>query len=413
MNKSNEEKDFITFDDLEFIRDTTMGKAHIARFNNGLSAFVIELDDYHSKSYDAKYELSVSNEEGKLVCTKLSWYDQISRVDNDEDLSKALKEISQLTKDEVFLNNDDMHDYYYIKDKAKTTKLTEKEFITFDNLEFEENKDSFCYQAVALFDNGMLCIKRVSEDDDGFHYTFTEYDKDGHKIEDATYNVFNQNKVFINKLLQKIQCKYGNGNLPEESVIERNFNPSQTLTIDDLKFDRINDMGEEAKVDLDTGLIARIVKLNKEKCENPYDREPAELAAKYMYRISICDFAELPINEKLEDNGIGTKNNYGIFLKDDNELNKALIRLCLLDEYGNPSKEKTETTKSTEKEDRAKQSLDRIRTKKKSVSGVYVADKIGEAIRSGVVSETVTPEKGKQLSDNIKKKYIMDRQQKS
>lgn len=76
-------------------------------------------------------------------------------------------------------------------------------------------------------------------------------------------------------------------------------------------------------------------------------------------------------------------------------------------------KEKTETLKSAEKEDRAKQSAERIRVKKKSVSGVYVADKIGEAMRSGVVSETVTPEKGKQLSDNIKKKYIMDRQQKS
>ncbi len=63
--------------------------------------------------------------------------------------------------------------------------------------------------------------------------------------------------------------------------------------------------------------------------------------------------------------------------------------------------------------DKVKQSLDRIRTKKKSVSGVYVADKIGEAMRSGVISETVTPEKGKQLSDNIKKKYIMDQQQKS
>lgn len=76
-------------------------------------------------------------------------------------------------------------------------------------------------------------------------------------------------------------------------------------------------------------------------------------------------------------------------------------------------KEKTETLKSAEKEDRAKQSAERIRMKKKSVSGVYVADKIGEAMRSGVVSETVTPEKGKQLSDNIKKKYIMDQQQKS
>jgi hypothetical protein len=63
--------------------------------------------------------------------------------------------------------------------------------------------------------------------------------------------------------------------------------------------------------------------------------------------------------------------------------------------------------------DKVKQSLDRIRAKKKSVYGVYVADKIAEAVRSGVISEPVTPEKGKQLSDNIKKKYIMDQQQKS
>jgi hypothetical protein len=60
-----------------------------------------------------------------------------------------------------------------------------------------------------------------------------------------------------------------------------------------------------------------------------------------------------------------------------------------------------------------KQGLNIVKSKKKAVSGVYVADKIAEAVRSGVISEPVTPEKGKQLSDNIKKKYIMDQQQKS
>ena len=213
-----------------------------------------------------------------------------------------------------------------------------------------------------------------------------------------------------NKLLRKIQREYGNGNFPEESIAKKDF----TLTIDDFKFDRVReDLGKEAKVELDTGLTVYVHKLDKELCKNSWNKELAELATEHMYRISVKSYNHGYI--RLEDFNIGTYNHFlsSIFLKDDNELNKALKKICLLDEHGKLPEEKTETTKSTEKEDRAKQSAERIRTKKKSVSGVYVADKIGEAMRSGVISEPVTPEKGKQLSDNIKKKYIMDQQQKS
>ena len=46
------------------------------------------------------------------------------------------------------------------------------------------------------------------------------------------------------------------------------------------------------------------------------------------------------------------------------------------------------------------------------ISGVVVADKIADGIRSGIVAEPVDKEKGRKLAENVKMKYLQQRKQK-
>ena len=50
------------------------------------------------------------------------------------------------------------------------------------------------------------------------------------------------------------------------------------------------------------------------------------------------------------------------------------------------------------------------KNKEDLVSGVVVADKIAEGKINGIIVEPITPEKGKKLSDNVKRKIISSRQ---
>ena len=50
------------------------------------------------------------------------------------------------------------------------------------------------------------------------------------------------------------------------------------------------------------------------------------------------------------------------------------------------------------------------KNKEDLVSGVVVADKIAEGKINGIIDEPITPEKGKKLSDNVKRKIISSRQ---
>ena len=420
MNKSNEEQKFITFDDLKFEpydEYPSFSKRAFLTLDNDLHASVLEYSAEEQERHGCKYGIILRDNDVYPISLGNKSKDRIAGATTDKKLIEMLNVASKFPYDEedgpYFDAYESEHYKEYIdlideRDYSKNKPNEEKEFITWDDLKFEKLRHDWDH-AGARFDLGSLHIVRIPNDDNSFSYNFVEYSADGKMCTDA-YDVRTDNKVFLNKLLRKIQRKYGNGNFPEESIAKKDF----TLTIDDLKFDRVHeDLGKEAKVELDTGLTVYVHKLDKELCKNSWNKELAELATEHMYRISVESYNHSRI--ELEDFKIGTYNHYpmGIFLKDDNELNKALKKICLLDEHGKLPEEKTETLKSAEKEDRAKQSLDRIRTKKKSVSGVYVADKIAEAMRSGVISEPVTPEKGKQLSDNIKKKYIMDQQQKS
>ena len=419
MNKSNEEKEFITFDDLEFEQYDeypSFSKRAFLMLDNELSASVLEYSAEEQERHGCKYGIILRDTDVYPISLGNKSKAHIAGATTDKKLIEMLNVASKFPFDveygPCFEAYESEHYKEYIdlideRDYSKNKPNEEKEFITWDDLKFEKFRHDD--QAGARFDLGSLSIERIPNDDNSFHYIFEEYSADGRKCTGYCY-VKTDNKVFLNKLLRKIQRKYGNGNFPEESIAKKDF----TLTIDDLKFDRVREtLGKEAKVELDTGLTVYVHKLDKELCKNSWNKELPELATEHMYKISVESYNHRDI--ELKDFNIGTYNHFlsSIFLKDYNELNKALKKICLLDEHGKLPEEKTETTKSTEKEDRAKQSAERIRAKKKSVSGVYVADKIAEAMRSGVISEPVTPEKGKQLSDNIKKKYIMDRQQKS
>ena len=43
------------------------------------------------------------------------------------------------------------------------------------------------------------------------------------------------------------------------------------------------------------------------------------------------------------------------------------------------------------------------------LSGTVIADKIADGMRNGIITEPVTPKKGKELSDNVKRKYVVDK----
>ena len=51
------------------------------------------------------------------------------------------------------------------------------------------------------------------------------------------------------------------------------------------------------------------------------------------------------------------------------------------------------------------------KTRKGVVSGTVAADRIAEGIQNGTIIGTVTPKKGKELSANIKKKYVLNKKQ--
>ena len=414
MDNNNDKA--ITFEDLKFEQYDeypSFSKRAFLDLDNGIRASVLEYSAEEQERHGCKYGIILRGYADFPIDLSNKGICGIAGATTDQKLIKMLNLAYEFPNDgPCFEDYESEHYKEYIdlideRDYSKNKPNEEKEFITWDDLKFEKFRHDD--QAGARFDLGSLSIERIPNDDNSFHYIFEEYSADGRKCTGYCY-VKTDNKVFLNKLLRKIQRKYGNGNFPEESIAKKDF----TLTIDDLKFDRVREtLGKEAKVELDTGLTVYVHKLDKELCKNSWNKELPELATEHMYKISVESYNHRDI--ELKDFNIGTYNHFlsSIFLKDYNELNKALKKICLLDEHGKLPEEKTETTKSTEKEDRAKQSAERIRAKKKSVSGVYVADKIAEAMRSGVISEPVTPEKGKQLSDNIKKKYIMDRQQKS
>ena len=414
MDNNNDKA--ITFEDLKFEQYDeypSFSKRAFLDLDNGIRASVLEYSAEEQERHGCKYGIILRGYADFPIDLSNKGICGIAGATTDQKLIKMLNLAYEFPNDgPCFEDYESEHYKEYIdlideRDYSKNKPNEEKEFITWDDLKFEKFRHDD--QAGARFDLGSLHIVRIPNDDNSFSYNFEEYSADGKICTDA-YDVRTDNKVFLNKLLRKIQRKYGNGNFPKESIAKKDF----TLTIDDLKFDRVHEyFGKEAKVELDTGLTVYVHKLDKELCKNSWNKELPELATEHMYKISVESYNHRDI--ELKDFNIGTYNHFlsSIFLKDYNELNKALKKICLLDEHGKLPEEKTETTKSTEKEDRAKQSAERIRAKKKSVSGVYVADKIGEAMRSGVISEPVTPEKGKQLSDNIKKKYIMDQQQKS
>ena len=307
MNKSNEENDFITFDDLKFEpydKYPSFSKRAFLTLDNGIRASVLEYSEEEQERHGCKYGIILRDNEFYDVDLGDKGKGGIAGATTDKKLIEMLNVASKFTYNEDWAcsyGNYRPYDNHYKEyinlieegNCSKDKSNEEKEFITCDDLKFEPYKiwGTIDAQAAwATFDLGALHIIRRPEKNDKFIYDCMRYAADDNRLGDA----FNRyDKESLNDTLRECQCEFG---------------------------------------------------LNK--------------------------------NDKLP-------------------------------------KEQTKDSKSSEKEDRAKQSLDRIRAKKKSVSGAYVADKIGEAMRSGVISEPVTPEKGKQLSDNIKKKYIMDQQQKS
>lgn len=72
-------------------------------------------------------------------------------------------------------------------------------------------------------------------------------------------------------------------------------------------------------------------------------------------------------------------------------------------------KEILDLLETKKKEIMFKQIQQKVRTEHYEISGTVVADKIAEGIRSGVITEPVTPKEGKALSENVKRKYVTDK----
>lgn len=435
----------ITFDDIEFNKNSRLGKRGIVHFSNGIRASIIKLNEQFSQKFGAEYKISLLNEHGVPLDTDLCSREQTLNAKDTQELNELLKKSQKLDENgklqpEVLKDNasEQMEDYdteryqeedddYDRDDDDDMDNNSEKKAITFDDLEFEpyDEYPSFSKRAFLTLDNYLSAsvLEFSAEGQESFGYKYGIILRD---YENAPLDLSNKGICGIagattdqklikmlnlaSKFPNDIDNPWFNGYIskPYEEYIdlidERDYSknkPNETkefITWDDLKFEpygvyeRCPSNWAHTSVKFDLGSLHIIRISNEDGSIKHYD------CMKYTADCRQCCDA------------------FGVYNTDKEYLNNFL-RECQcefgLNQNDELPKEKTETLKSAEKEDRAKQSAERIRVKKKSVSGVYVADKIGEAMRSGVVSETVTPEKGKQLSDNIKKKYIMDRQQKS
>ena len=409
MDNNNEKA--ITFDDIEFNKNSRLGKRGIVHFSNGLRASIIKLNEQFSQKFGAEYKISLLNEHGVPLDTDLCSREQTLNAKDTQELNELLKKSQKLDENgklqpEVLKDNasEQMEDYdterYQEEDKA----------ITFEDLEFKPydaypyfSKRAFLYLGDDLRASVLECSAEGQEKL-GFKYgiilrdSFENYPLSlGNKgICDIAGATTNQKLI---KMLNVASTQYKEYiNLIEERDCskDKSINEKEFITWDELKFEPYDESWPSnwahTDVKFDLGSLHIIKVSNEDGSIHHYD------CMKYTADNRQCCDA------------------FGVYNTDKEYLNNFL-RECQcefgLNQNDELSKEKTETTKLAEKEDKAKQSAERIRKKKKSVSGVYVADKIAEAVRSGVISEPVTPEKGKQLSDNIKKKYIMDQMQKS
>lgn len=434
----------ITFDDIEFNKNSRLGKRGIVHFSNGLRASIIKLNEQFSQKFGVEYKISLLNEHGVPLDTDLCSREQTLNAKDTQELNELLKKSQKLDENgklqpEVQKDNasEQMEDYdteryqeedddYDRDDDDDMDNNSEKKAITFEDLKFEQNDEypSFSKCAFLTLDNGIRAsvLECSAEGQESFGY---KYGIILRAWENFPIDLSNKGKCGIagattdQKLIEMLNVaskfpydeEYGPCFVAYESehykeyidlIDERDYSKNKPneekefITWDDLKFEPYDESWPSnwahTYVDFDLGSLHIIKDSNEDGSINHYN------CMKYTAdNRQCCDAFDVRNTDK--------------------EYLNNFLRECQcefgLNKNDKLPKEQTKDSKSSEKEDRAKQSAERIRVKKKSVSGVYVADKIGEAMRSGVVSETVTPEKGKQLSDNIKKKYIMDRQQKS
>ena len=467
MNKSSEEKDFITFDDLEFIyplarlaelgydvdQSSAAGFANL-KFDNELRAKIIKTPDSALEKGFHKYfvELYRDGVDGNCVSFKLTDEDTLTsefRLNTDNELCDFLTKASQVTENDLYVQSirgrDDFTPY-----KEYINSNNVKDFTNIDDLEFIHDG-----MAIVKLDNELRAEITKDWQERGYGKYYVELyrdDVDGNDVllrtdENTLANKFSLNTDnelcdFLTKASQVTENDLyvqsihdSNDYIPYKEYINRNNEAEDFITIDDLEFIHplaskgydINPStdGGVANLKLDNELRAEIMKSSDKMLEEGYSKYNVLL-----YRDGVDGNR---VSFKLTDEDTLTD----LFsLNTDNELCDFLTKASQVTEndlYVQPIRGRDDFTpykeyinrnnddhndnnrndEPNDSKDKVKQSLDRIRTKKKSVSGVYVADKIAEAMRSGVLSEPVTPEKGKQLSDNIKKKYIMDQQQKS